>query len=80
MNIFFIIKLLSFLVHMTLGLYVLGRNPVRRLNQVFSLAVFSIAVMDLGYALLPLRSQGKLWLQSRNLPATAGWLSPFCVG
>jgi len=22
--------------------------------------------------------QGKLWLQTRNLPATAGWLSPFC--
>jgi len=26
------------------------------------------------------RGQGKLWLQSRNLPATAGWLSPFCIG
>ncbi|MDA1266064.1 MAG: TIGR00266 family protein [Planctomycetota bacterium] len=26
------------------------------------------------------RGQGKIWLQSRNLPATAGWLSPFCVG
>lgn len=24
--------------------------------------------------------QGTIWLQSRNLPATAGWLSPFCVG
>ena len=24
--------------------------------------------------------QGKIWLQSRNLPATAGWLSPFCIG
>lgn len=26
------------------------------------------------------RGQGTIWLQSRNLPATAGWLSPFCVG
>ncbi len=26
------------------------------------------------------RGSGKLWLQTRNLPATAGWLSPFCVG
>lgn len=24
--------------------------------------------------------QGTIWLQSRNLPATVGWLSPFCVG
>ncbi len=24
--------------------------------------------------------QGTIWLQSRNLPATAGWLSPFCIG
>ncbi|MEZ6016098.1 MAG: TIGR00266 family protein [Planctomycetota bacterium] len=24
--------------------------------------------------------RGKVWLQSRNLPATGGWLSPFCVG
>lgn len=24
--------------------------------------------------------RGRIWLQSRNLPATAGWLSPFCVG
>jgi uncharacterized protein (TIGR00266 family) len=26
------------------------------------------------------RGQGTIWLQTRNLPATAGWLSPFCVG
>jgi len=26
------------------------------------------------------RGQGKIWLQTRTLPATAGWLSPFCVG
>ncbi len=26
------------------------------------------------------RGRGRLWLQSRNLPATAGWLSPFCIG
>jgi uncharacterized protein (TIGR00266 family) len=26
------------------------------------------------------RGQGRIWLQTRNLPATAGWLSPFCVG
>jgi uncharacterized protein (TIGR00266 family) len=24
--------------------------------------------------------KGTIWLQSRNLPATAGWLSPFCIG
>lgn len=24
--------------------------------------------------------QGKIWLQTRHLPATAGWLSPFCAG
>ena len=24
--------------------------------------------------------QGKIWLQTRTLAATAGWLSPFCVG
>lgn len=26
------------------------------------------------------RGQGQVWLQTRTLPATAGWLSPFCVG
>lgn len=26
------------------------------------------------------RGKGTIWLQTRNLPATAGWLSPFCVG
>lgn len=26
------------------------------------------------------RGQGTIWLQTRTLPATAGWLSPFCVG
>lgn len=26
------------------------------------------------------RGQGRIWLQTRTLPATAGWLSPFCIG
>ena len=26
------------------------------------------------------RGHGSVWLQTRNLPATAGWLSPFCIG
>ena len=26
------------------------------------------------------RGKGRVWLQSRTLPATAGWLSPFCIG
>jgi len=29
---------------------------------------------------LAFRGQGRIWLQTRNLPATAGWLSPFCIG
>lgn len=63
MNVFFIIKLLSFLVHIALGLYVFGKNPIRRLNQVFLLAALSIAIMDIGYAMLPLKFQGRLWMQ-----------------
>ena len=61
MSIYSIIKLLSFVVHAALGLYVLRKGPRRRLNQTFSLAVLSIAIMEFGYFML-LVSQGRmLW-------------------
>jgi hypothetical protein len=47
MDLYSIIKLFSVVAHTGLGLYSLLKNPRRRLNQAFSLAVFSIAVMKL---------------------------------
>ena len=63
MDAYFIIKLLSFLIHAALGLYTLGKNPRRRLNQVFSLAVLSIAVMELGYSALLISPREDIWVR-----------------
>jgi len=61
MNLYSIIKLLSFLVHTVLGLYVLWKRPRHKLNQAFSLAVLSIAVMEFGYFMLLVGSGWILW-------------------
>jgi len=61
MSVYSTIKLSSFVVHIILGLYVLRKGPRRGVNQAFSLAVLSIAVMEFGYFML-LISQGRvLW-------------------
>ena len=63
MDAYFIIKLLSFLIHAALGLYTLGKNPRRRINQVFALTAFSIAAMELGYSALLISSRGEIWMR-----------------
>gem|GEM_PF-538505 len=61
MNLYSIVKLLSFVLHTVLGLYALRKGPRLRLNQAFCLAVLSIAVMEFGYFML-LVGQGRvLW-------------------
>lgn len=63
MNFHSIIKLLSFLIHIVLGLYALWKAPRRRLNQAFSLVVFSTAVMEFGYFMLLIKSSQALWMR-----------------
>ncbi len=62
MDLYSIVKLLSILAHTGLGLYSLLKNPRHRLNQVFSLAVFSIAVMEFGYFMLLVGSDRLIWI------------------
>ena len=62
MDLYSIIKLLSVVVHAGLGLYSLRKNPRHRLNQAFSLAVFSIAVMELGYFVLLVGYDSLAWI------------------
>jgi putative PEP-CTERM system histidine kinase len=63
MNIYSIIKLISLIVHAILGGYAIGKSPRNRLNQSFSLAVFSIAIMEFGYFMLMISSNFVFWIR-----------------
>ncbi len=63
MSFYSTIKLLSFLVHVALGLYVFRKAPRRRLNQAFFLTAISIAVMEFGYFMLLISSRSVLWMR-----------------
>lgn len=57
-----IIRLLSCIVHIALGLYVLLKAPKHRLNQIFSLVAFSIGIMEGGYFALMIKPEWRLGL------------------
>lgn len=62
MDLYSITKLFSVVAHTGLGLCSLLRNFRQRLNQAFSLALFSMAVMDSGYFMLLVGSGHLVWM------------------
>jgi len=63
MNVYSIIKLLSLIIHVFLGSYVILKSPKNRLNQSFSLVAFSVAVMEFGYFMFLINSNWIIWMR-----------------
>jgi putative PEP-CTERM system histidine kinase len=63
MNIYFIIKLVSLVFHVFLGMYALLRSPKNGLNQAFFLTATSIAVIELGFLMSFIGLHREIWLR-----------------